>query len=343
MSQSDTSEIKDSSGDCEELIINVPEMTSIKGDEPDPIESKGHWGLKRVPRYESTPYIKNVKDDMCLSEGEYDANKYRAEQLKLEIEELNKHLRLERIENEEIRKKLSRDRQELMAELRHNDETSRQLHGEIVNLQNNLAKKDIKIEEGMRYIRDLKARHEADLENKDKVVQDKETEINRLGEFLDAFNGIFTEELKEKKEKREEDFNRLLRDKPTDDMKAFSSYKPYTENILDSDYGENRKTGKSNRNKVNYLSDDSDDEKCKSNKNTDKSMLYEEAMNKLDNWSLGGNMLTNEELQLLARQPELRGIKGKPTVNPAAAAFKPEIFTGKRPELAENWWKKLST
>jgi hypothetical protein len=38
----------------------------------------------------------------------------------------------------------------------------------------------------------------------------------------------------------------------------------------------------------------------------------------------------------------LRGIKGKTTVNPAAATFKPEVFTGRRPELAENWWKKLT-
>jgi hypothetical protein len=69
---------------------------------------------------------------------------------------------------------------------------------------------------------------------------------------------------------------------------------------------------------------------------------YKEALSKLDNWSLGEDLATNEEIQLLIKQPELRAIKGKTTVNPAAVAFKPEVFTGRKPELAENWWKKLT-
>jgi hypothetical protein len=44
------------------------------------------------------------------------------------------------------------------------------------------------------------------------------------------------------------------------------------ENILDSGYGENRKTGKTTRYKVNYLSEDRDDEKDKCDKLTDKNI-----------------------------------------------------------------------
>jgi uncharacterized protein YlxW (UPF0749 family) len=57
------------------------------------------------------------------------------------LEELNRHLKLERIEKEEMRKKMSRDRDELISELRSTDETRRKLQGEIANLQNDLAKK----------------------------------------------------------------------------------------------------------------------------------------------------------------------------------------------------------
>jgi hypothetical protein len=63
----------------------VPEMTLIKGDETDPIKPKGHWGLKKVPRYESTTYTQNVLDDMCLSEGKYGVNKYKSDQLYLKL------------------------------------------------------------------------------------------------------------------------------------------------------------------------------------------------------------------------------------------------------------------
>jgi hypothetical protein len=41
------------------------------------------------------------------------------------------------------------------------------------------------------------------------------------------------------------------------------------------------------------------------------------------------------------QQTELRGRPGKTTVSSAATAFKPEPFTGKRHDVAENWWKKL--
>jgi hypothetical protein len=58
----------------------------------------------------------------------------------------------------------------------------------------------------MIHIQNRKAQHEADLKNKDKAVQDKETELNRHREFLDAFNVIFLDELKQKKGKERRRF-----------------------------------------------------------------------------------------------------------------------------------------
>jgi hypothetical protein len=114
MSQSDTSEVKSSNGEGDELILTVPELMSIKGDETETNQLKEHKGLKRVHRYESTPFVKNIKDDICTSEEDYDVNKYKADKLKSELEELNRKLLYERIEKEEMRKKMSRDRDELI-------------------------------------------------------------------------------------------------------------------------------------------------------------------------------------------------------------------------------------
>jgi chromosome segregation ATPase len=147
-------------------------------------------------------------DDFGTSEEDNDVNKYKTEKLKSELEELNRHLMLERIEKEEMRKKMSRDRDELISELRSTDETRRKLQGEIANLQNDLAKKEVRIEEGKRHIQRIQREHEVDIRDKDKLVQDKESEINRLGEFLDAYNGLLSDELKEKKERREDYFNK---------------------------------------------------------------------------------------------------------------------------------------
>jgi hypothetical protein len=105
-----------------------------------------------------------------------------------------------------------------------------------------------------------------DIRDEEKLVQDKESEINRLGEFLDAYNGLLSDELKEKKERREDYFNKQLVDRCTDNKKELNTYKSYTDNNLDSDEECNRKA-EATKCKVNYLSDDSDDEKAKHDKN----------------------------------------------------------------------------
>jgi hypothetical protein len=46
---------------------------------------------------------------------------YAAKGLKLELDELNRKLLFERIVKDEMRKKMSKDRDELMSELRSND------------------------------------------------------------------------------------------------------------------------------------------------------------------------------------------------------------------------------
>jgi hypothetical protein len=80
--------------------------------------------------------------------------------------------------------------------------------------------------------------------------------------------------------------------------------------------------------------------KLSTTKMAERTKRYKEALSKLDNWSLGEDLATNEEIQSLTKQPELRGIKGMTTVNPAAATFKPEVFTGRKPELAEKLVEK---
>jgi hypothetical protein len=150
MSQSDTIEVKSSNGECDELILTVPELTSVKGNEPEANKLTEHKGLKRVPRYESTPYVRKIIDDFGTSEEDNDVNKYKTEQLKLELEELNRHLMLERI-----------------SELRSTDKTRRKLQGEIANLQKDLAKKEIKIEEGKRYVQRIRQEHEVDIRDRE--------------------------------------------------------------------------------------------------------------------------------------------------------------------------------
>jgi hypothetical protein len=95
-----------------------------------------------------------------------------------------------------------------------------------------------------------------------------------------------TNELEEKKERKEEYFNKQLVDRCKEDKKELNTYKPYASNNLDSDEECTRKM-ESTKCKINYLSDDSEDEKAKRDKMAERSKRYKEALNKLDNWSLG--------------------------------------------------------
>jgi hypothetical protein len=62
---------------------------------------------------------------------------------------------------------------------------------------------------------------------------------------------------------------------------------------MDSDEECNKKT-EANKCKINYLSDDSEDEKAKRDKMADRTKRYKEALSKLDNWLLGEDLATNE-------------------------------------------------
>jgi hypothetical protein len=61
-----------------------------------------------------------------------------------------------------------------------------------------------------RHIQEIKRIHEVDIRDKEEMVKGKDSEINRLSEFLDAYNGVLTDEVKKKEEEREEYFNRPL-------------------------------------------------------------------------------------------------------------------------------------
>jgi hypothetical protein len=67
-------------------------------------------------------------------------------------------------------------------------------------------------------------------------------------------------------------------------------------------------------------------------------VISEETIDKLEDAAKGDREILQDEV-FTTNKP--KDMAEKLTINPAAAEFKPEVFTGKEPELAENWWKKL--